>query len=116
MLNKLSNFILLLAIAGQCAAQIQHDPTQPGQRAAANSTSASQATAYRLSAIFYSQTVKQAVVNDALVTVNDKVGGARVAAIMPDAVRLVVSTPQGNQPLTVKLASASVKRRASEDF
>lgn len=115
MLNKLSIILLLVTAGGQCAAQAQQDPTQPGQRAT-NGMTAARATEYRLSAIFYSQTVKQAVVNDELVTVNDTVGGARVEAIMPDAVRLMVTTPQENQILTIKLASASVKRRVSEDF
>jgi hypothetical protein len=55
-----------------------------------------QAPAYKLQSIFYRPKSPSAVVNGKTLFIGDRVGGARVVLIEPDAVTLVTSTGQTN--------------------
>ncbi len=86
------------------------DPTRPAYRQVTQGTTAAvrDDEGWRLTMVRVSARDRIAVLNDRLVAVGDRVGGARVVAIKPSAVDLV----KAGTRFTVKLSRPRVKRHS----
>lgn len=83
------------------------DPTRPPAAIGAPSESAAEmaGSALDLSAVFYAEGRRVAIINGQRVRENDRVGSARIVAIEPDRVRLL----RGNDTIVLEVVSGDVK-------
>lgn len=99
--------LLILVMAAPALAALE-DPTRPPVQApaAAQSPAASDGPRWLLTTTLVSPERRTAVINNQVVTVGDRIGGARVVDIQADSVRLRA----GGREVTLMIVSTNVKQ------